>query len=76
MDKDDKYEQDVKQRQERLGLKSPLSDYTSMVIIGNNNRYSFNNLIFKHSHTSLYHMLYDKSQDFVLNQMFYNLYNV
>ena len=45
-----------------------------MQMIDINNRYSHNELLFKHLTPSLYDLMYDRSQDFVLNQMFNNLY--
>lgn len=66
--------QDVEHRQHMLGLRNELKEYTSMLMIDINNRYSFNELMFKHQTTSLYNLMYDRSQDYVMNQMFDNLY--
>ena len=70
----DHFIEDVEYRQDMLGLRNELNEYTSMIMIDINNRHSFYELLFKHATSSLYDIMYDPSQDFVLNQMFDNLY--
>ena len=72
--KNDNYLQEVEERSHNLGLRAELKEFVSMHMIDINNRYSYYELLFKHQTTSLYDIMHDKSQDFVLNQMFDNLY--